>query len=297
MYALLVFVLLVALVLIAGAALAYPVHAFLGLWLETDFEEVAKRTVLGLGIFALVALFRTFGFRTLQDIGFTSKGSHFWKDSLTGFGVGVLIMGPVITGLLLSRNRVPDLQWDWSFSGVALLLATAVISGTAVALLEETIFRGALLSAILRRRSVSLAVLSTSFMYALVHFLEPGAPVDPDALGWGSGLILLRDAFTFLYHPALIFDSFIALFAAGILLALVRVQTGGLAACIGIHAGWVFTIKFFKRVTNSNQDTSFAFLTGNYDHVIGYLATLVLILAIGIYLGISQQTGERTGMG
>ncbi|MCY4419963.1 MAG: CPBP family intramembrane metalloprotease [Gammaproteobacteria bacterium] len=297
MYALLVFVLLVALVLIAGAALAYPVHAFLGLWLETDFEEVAKRTVLGLGIFALVALFRTFGFRTLQDIGFTSKGSQFWKDSLTGFGVGVLIMGPVITGLLLSRNRVLDLQWDWSFSGVALLLATAVISGTAVALLEETIFRGALLSAILRRSSVSLAVLSTSFMYALVHFLEPGAPVDPDALGWGSGLILLRDAFTFLYHPALIFDSFIALFAAGILLALVRVQTGGLAACIGIHAGWGFTIKIFKRVTNSNQDTSFAFLTGNYDHVIGYLATLVLILAIGIYLGISRQTGERTGMG
>ncbi len=297
MYALLVFVLLVALVLIAGAALAYPVHAFLGLWLETDFEEVAKRTVLGLGIFALVALFRTFGFRTLQDIGFTSKGSQFWKDSLTGFGVGVLIMGPVIAGLLLSRNRVLDLQWDWSFSGVALLLATAVISGTAVALLEETIFRGALLSAILRTSSASLAVLSTSFLYALVHFLEPGAPVDPDALGWGSGLILLRDAFTFLYHPALIFDSFIALFAAGILLALVRVQTGGLAACIGIHAGWVFTIKFFKRVTNSNQDTSFAFLVGNYDHVIGYLATLVLILAIGIYLGISRQTGERTGMG
>ena len=297
MYALLVFVLLVALVLIAGAALAYPVHAFLGLWLETDFEEVAKRTVLGLGIFALVALFRTFGFRTLQDIGFTSKGSQFWKDSLTGFGVGVLIMGPVIAGLLLSRNRVLDLQWDWSFSGVALLLATAVISGTAVALLEETIFRGALLSAILRTSSVSLAVLSTSFLYALVHFLEPGAPVDPDALGWGSGLILLRDAFTFLYHPALIFDSFIALFAAGILLALVRVQTGGLAACIGIHAGWVFTIKFFKRVTNSNQDTSFAFLVGNYDHVIGYLATLVLILAIGIYLGISRQAGERTGMG
>ena len=297
MYALLVFVLLVALVLIAGAALAYPVHAFLGLWLETDFEEVAKRTVLGLGILALVALFRTFGFRTLQDIGFTSKGSQFWKDSLTGFGVGVLIMGPVIASLLLSQNRVLDLQWDWSFSGVALLLATAVISGTAVALLEETIFRGALLSAILRRSSVSLAVLSTSFMYALVHFLEPGAPVDPDALGWGSGLILLRDAFTFLYHPALIFDSFIALFAAGILLALVRVQTGGLAACIGIHAGWVFTIKFFKRVTNSNQDTSFAFLTGNYDHVIGYLATLVLILAIGIYLGISRQTRERTGMG
>ena len=297
MYALLVFVLLVALVLIAGAALAYPVHAFLGLWLEADFEEVAKRTVLGLGILALVALFRTFGFRTLQDIGFTSKGSQFWKDSLTGFGVGVLIMGPVIAGLLLSGNRVLDLQWDWSFSGVGLLLATAVISGTAVALLEETIFRGALLSAILRRSSVSLAVLSTSFMYALVHFLEPGAPVDPDALGWGSGLILLRDAFTFLYHPALIFDSFIALFAAGILLALIRVQTGGLAACIGIHAGWVFTIKFFKRVTNSNQDTSFALLTGNYDHVIGYLATLVLILAIGIYLGISRQTGERTGMG
>ena len=297
MYALLVFILLFAFVLITGAALAYPVHTLQGLWMETDFEQVANRAVLGLGILMLLVLFRKFGFRSWQDIGFPAKGTQLWKDTLNGFGAGLLIMGPVVAGLLLTQNRVLDLQWDWSLPSLAKLLTTAVISSGVVALLEETFFRGALLSAVLQRGSVTLAVVSTSFLYALVHFLQPEAHIDPNALGWVSGFALLHDAFAFLYSPALMFDSFIALFAAGILLALIQLRTGRLAVCIGAHASWVFTIKLFKRVTNSNEGSAFAFLTGNYDQVIGYLAAIFLILAIVVYLKISRQTGEKTGMG
>ena len=142
MYALLVFILLFAIVLITGAALAYPTHTLLGLWMEPDFEQVANRAVLGLGILMLLVLFRKFGFRSWQDIGFPAKGTQIWKDTLNGFGAGLLIMGPIVAGLL-------------------------------------------------------------------------------------------HDAFAFLYSPALMFDSFIALFAAGLLLALIRLRTGRLAVCIG----------------------------------------------------------------
>lgn len=297
MYALLVFVLLFAFVLVAGAALAYPVYTLLALVLEPEFERVANRTVLGLGLLTLLVLFRTFGFRTWQDIGFPPKGVQFFKDALHGFGVGLLIMGPVVTGLLLSQNRVLDLQWDWSLSSVVALLVTALVSGVAVALIEETVFRGALLTAVLRRGSASLAVASTSVLYAFVHFLQPEMHVDPGALGWASGFILLIDAFAFLFSPLQVLDSFLALFAAGILLAIVRVRTNRLALCIGIHAGWVFSIKAFKRVTDSNDGSAYAFLSGSYDQVIGYLAAAFLVLAIALYLGISRPAGEKTRMG
>ena len=297
MYALLVFVLLFAFVLVAGAALAYPVYTLLSLVLEPEFERVASRTVLGLGLLTLLVLFQRFGFRTWQDIGFPSKGAQFFKDALHGFGVGLLIMGPVMAGLLLSQNRVLDLQWDWSASGVAALLVTALVSGVAVALIEETFFRGALLTAVLRRGSAFLAVASTSVLYAFVHFLQPEMHVDPGGLGWASGFVLLVDAFAFLFSPLQVLDSFLALFAAGILLALVRVRTNRLVLCIGIHAGWVFCIKAFKRVTDSNDGSAYAFLTGSYDQVIGYLAAAFLVLAIALYLGISRPSGEKTRMG
>ena len=138
---------------------------------------------------------------------------------------------------------------------------------------------------------------STSVLYAFVHFLQPEMHVDPGALGWASGFVLLVDAFAFLFSPLQVLDSFLALFAAGILLALVRVRTNRLALCIGIHAGWVFSIKAFKRVTDSNDGSAYAFLSGSYDQVIGYLAAVFLVLAIALYLGISRPAGEKTGMG
>ncbi len=206
-------------------------------------------------------------------------------------------MGPVVAGLLLSQDRVLDLQWDWSLPSVAVLLVTALVSGAAVALIEETFFRGALLTAVLRQGTVSLAVISTSFFYALVHFLQPEMHMDPDTLNWTSGFALLLDAFSFLSSPLQVFDSFLALFTAGLLLALVRVRSNRLALCIGMHAGWVFAIKAFKRVTNSNDDSAYTFLAGTYDQVIGYLAVVFLALAIALYLGISRPAGEKTGMG
>ena len=71
-------------------------------------------------------------------------------------------------------------------------------------------------------------------------------------------------------------DSFIALFAAGLLLSLIRERSGNIALCIGIHAGWVLTIKLTREVTNAATDAPAAFLIGSYDNIIGWAAAVVL---------------------
>ncbi len=290
MYALLVFVLLLVSVLIASAALAWPLQTLLTLWFEPEFESVTSRTVLGLGILVFLAVFRKAGFSSWRDIGFSPGFRQFWGDAARGFAAGILIMAPVVAGLLLVQNRVPDLNWDWSAGSLAALLASALVAGSIVALIEETLFRGALLTAVLRRSSVLLAVVSTSLFYSLVHFLQPEQELDPRSLDWASGFVLLLDAVVTLLKPLLYLDTFIALFFAGMLLALIRIRTGSLAICIGIHAGWVFAIKIFKRLTNSNDTSPFAFLTGTYDHVTGYLAAACLLAAILVYMKISQRS-------
>ena len=290
MYALLVFVLLLVLVLLAAAALAWPLHTLLTLWFEPELESVISRTVLGLGILVFLAVFRKAGFSSWRDIGYSSGHGQFWRDAVRGFAVGILIMAPVVAGLLLVQNRVPDWNWHWSAGNLVVLLASALAAGGIVALIEETLFRGALLTAVLRRSSVLLAVASTSLFYSLVHFLRPEQELDHYNLDWTSSFVLLQDAVSTLLRPLLYLDTFIALFAAGMLLAIIRIRTGRLAICIGIHAGWVFTIKIFKRLTNSNDASPFAFLTGAYDHVTGYLAAACLLAAVLIYIKISQRS-------
>jgi hypothetical protein len=44
--------------------------------------------------------------------------------------------------------------------------------------------------------------------------------------------------------------------------------------CIGIHAGWVLTIKVFKKLTYLLPEGANRSLAGHYDEVIGWVAVV-----------------------
>ncbi len=314
MLALCVFIILFALALLSGAIFAYPLYLLLANWFEPDFERVVSRCVLIATIILLIAFFKRLGFNSWREIGFNLNQTQFWKRFSKGFGAGVLIMLPVIAGLLISKNRVIDFGWSWSPDDLLLLLITALASGLLIALIEETFFRGAMLGAMRRHSSIPFAVVTTSFIFAFIHFLRPTGHPYPDdttshtfhllpslenpqhlnAPDWSSGFTAIKNAFAFLPQPLHIADSFIALFLAGCLLGVVKIRSNTLATCMGIHAGWVFAIKVFKRVTDSNDHVGYAaaWLTGDYDGVIGYLASICLACAIIIYIGMKNRVNS-----
>ena len=291
MPALIIFIGLFILALVGGALLSYPAYSLLSVLFEVDFERVTNRCVLAIAVALFFLLFKKFGFNSWRDIGYNANQKEFWSKFPKGFSLGVLIMLPVVTGLLITQNRFIDVNWDWSINNLSSLLLTALLAGIIIAFIEETLFRGTMLTAIQRQSSIIFAIFSTSFIYAIVHFLEPDTYLNPNTLNWASGFIAIKNAFLPLLQPIQLIDSFIALFLAGIFLALVKLRTNKLALCIGIHAGWVFTIKIFKRLTNSNINTEYAYLTGSYDKVIGYLAAFCIAIAIIIY--ISNKTREE----
>ena len=278
------FIVLLMLALVIGAIISYPAYIFLANWFEPEFESVANRAVLLSALILIFLAMRILGFKSWQEIGFDSNKIDFWKNSSVGFGYGVLIMSPVIAGLLLTKNRLIGLNLDWSLASVFTLLFTALIAGFVVSLIEETLIRGAVFTAVRKQSSTLFAIVTTSFIYAFIHFLKPEIEISTDEIAWLSGFILLKSAFITFLSPTNIIDSFIALFLAGTLLAIIKARTNKLALCIGMHAGWVFVIKVFKRVTDSNYYSEFAFLTGSYDKVIGYLAAICLSIAIIIFL-------------
>ncbi len=85
-------------------------------------------------------------------------------------------------------------------------------------------------------------------------------------------------------------DSFVALLLVGIFLGLVRRRTGHIGWCIGLHAGWVFVIQVARALTADDPTAPLAWLTGDYDGIIGWLAA-VWIGALALWLGLTRTAG------
>ncbi len=163
-----------------------------------------------------------------------------------------------------------------------------LLSGLAVAFIEETFLRGAMLTAILRESGAKTAVLLTAVVYSATHFFAsfriPAAQVSAS-----SGWELLAGTLHLFAHPLGIADAFLCLFAVGVVLGTVRVTTGNIAGCLGLHAGWVWVMLVVHEMTRPLRTAPLGFLLSRFDGFIGWL-----VLAWTIVLGFALQRFYRS---
>jgi len=159
------------------------------------------------------------------------------------------------------------------------IIASGLVSGLVIALIEETFLRGAMQTAITRESGARVAIILTSLVYAATHFIGRFRVGAADVHA-GSGLDMLAGALIEFTHPLDILDAFLCLTAVGILLGMVRHLTGNIAACIGLHAGWVGVIYVVRETSQANPFSPARWLMSEYDGFIGWMV-LGWTLAIG----------------
>lgn len=194
-----------------------------------------------------------------------------------GFALSLATLLPVLLILYLLHVHVWDDSrvWTWQiFIGKALL---ALLLAMLIAVGEELLFRGLLLSGLRRQMPLFAAMFASSLYYAALHFLKSSTPVAYADISPFSGLPLLAEAFANWLNPAIV-SAFIALFAVGLFLAVLRSFTGqGLGWSIGCHAGWVWQIKLSRDLCNVNLQADSVYLVNTYyDGVIGPLVAVWL---------------------
>jgi len=137
----------------------------------------------------------------------------------------------------------PDPRW-WK-------LGEPITAALGAGIVEEFFFRGLLLGLLLRTMTERKALLSLTFVFALVHFLKPpeGWQISDAAVTWTSGFLVLRQIAVGFGDVHFLLAEFATLFAVGWVLAKMRMQTGALWAGIGLHGGWVFGLKYFSALT------------------------------------------------
>lgn len=263
--------------LAAIAVFAYPAWALLHPHFNFPFHRVGERIGMLALLIGFVALARHLGLADRASLGYGLPRRAFLREMSLAVALGVASMLAAVG--LMSVLGLLEWRTGARLSGAALLrlVTLRALSGLAVGLIEETFLRGAMHSAIERESGTRAAVLLTALLYAATHFFA-SHHIAPEQVTPGSGLELLAGTLHLLLAPAQIADAFLALFAVGVVLGLVRAATGNIAACIGLHAGWVWVMLVSHELLQPARDAPLAFLLSRFDGFVGWLVLIWTVL-------------------
>lgn len=265
--------------LLLAAALTYPLMQT-G-WIDYEPKRVMGRIAQLLILLGLWPFLLLMGSANRQALGLAPIRTELLRAMRGGWLIGVAMLGVLVLFELYLGIRIPESDGPSPLSLLEKAVA-ALIGGLLIGLLEELFFRGALYSAIRRRASIGAAAVGSASLYALVHFLKPHALPPGVPFDWAGNWSMFQHVFVSLFQWQHL-DSLVALFSAGVLLALVRERSGHIGWCIGLHAGWVFVIQLTRRLTDGDETASLAFLVGQYDGVIGWLGAFWIALIAWVY--------------
>jgi membrane protease YdiL (CAAX protease family) len=251
-----------------GALISYPAFQLTSSFANFAFHRVASRITMLLLILELVWLCRHLQLKTKRDFGYGLPWRRFLTVSLMWGGIGAATAGVGAVFLLATHLRVMESDFTPSGWNFLRIFAIGLASGIGVALIEETVMRGAMHTAIERQSGPWTAALSTAPLFAVLHFFAK-ARIPSQELNWGSGFDLLLRSFAPLSHPALIFDSFLSWLLVGLILSLTRVLTGNIAVAIGLHAGWVLVLRMLQEATGSGDAPGYSLWVGRFDGLLG----------------------------
>jgi membrane protease YdiL (CAAX protease family) len=289
MRAFLMLVLLMAICFVAGALLAYPAYLIVHpLNADWPFHRIAARLAMLLLVIGIVGLVRHLKVTGRVDWGYGVPPAQFIGTFLLALILGLVSMLPIVLLLLGLDVRALKPGVTIDFGTLAIAAGGGLLSGLIVAFTEESFLRGAMFTAIARESGPRIAIVLTALIYSTLHFLSR-VRIPHESVDWRSGLELLAGTFATFAHPTAILDSWLALAAVGVLLGLLRHRSGNIAACVGLHAGWVSVISVTREISTRAPENRWSFVVGDYDGVVGLLVLAWTIAIIAAYWFLSRS--------
>lgn len=235
------------------------------------FHRFVDRSLLILALTGLWPLLRTLGMTSLREIGLAHlQGQR--NKLLGGLLLGFLSLAIVAGFTLICGGRVFD-RTPTAHEAVRVIFS-AIGTAVVVAIIEEILFRGGVFGGLRKYFYWPLALIISSMIYALVHFLRRADFAG--TVTWNSGLVLLPRMLAGFADIHALVPGFFNLTLVGALLALAYQRTGNLYFSMGLHAGWIFWLKSYGAFTMA-QSGAATWFWGTRKMTDGWLALIVLV--------------------
>lgn len=253
---------------------AAPHWPYLKSWANYPFSRYLQRCLLGLALVGIWPFLRATGRNSWPLLGFR-RPKLFFRQLGAGFAAGFASLALVLAFGLLFHAR--QLDMDHSPRALAGHFAAFTLTALIVSLIEEIFFRGAVFGSLRQSLSWPAAAWISSLFYAAVHFFAQTGNSAP--VRWSSGFAVLAG----MVRSGFVFDrmipGFLTLTCAGLILALAYQRLGSLAFPIGLHAGWIFWLKFYGYLTEKAPNGGAQFW-GTGKLIDGWFAFVILALML-----------------
>jgi uncharacterized protein len=286
-----------AAIFLGGALIAPAVYHLVQTLAETlpvldglakqPFHRYVDRSFIVIGILGLIPALRGLGIKDWAGAGLTPFSSG-KRDAWRGFLFGFLSLALAIVVVIGAGGR--GFRTGQTMTSIMGHLLNATLAAVIVAALEELFFRGVVFGALRKQFSWVNALLVSSGIYALLHFL---ARVEaPSEVTWFSGLALLPHKLRGFGDINQLVPAFFNLLLAGVMLGLAYQRTGSLWFSFGLHAGWIFWLKTYG-FTTDNLTTDHLWLWGSAKLIDGWVAGVVLLLLLALLAKVLPKSRPR----
>ncbi|MDD1626296.1 MAG: CPBP family intramembrane metalloprotease, partial [Methylococcaceae bacterium] len=211
------------LVLLAALSLACIVGYFivLGIGDFISFRQIINRLAQ---LFLVLSIFPAMVYLKInkKELGLAPR-SVFLKQLLQGFGLGFITLMPVFIVLYMLRINVLDEKQLWTAGLLARYMVINLLIALLISMIEESLFRGIMLTSLSKKLPVMAAIIISSTYYAALHFFSSKTDIPVQDIRLFSGFKLLGEAFGNLLNPEIL-SAFFALLMVGIFLGVLRTQ-------------------------------------------------------------------------
>jgi hypothetical protein len=222
-----------------------------------------------------------------------------WRNLLTGWTLGVISIAFLVTVMSVADIFTPffRLTWDESLSR----MTSAFFAGIFTGFFEEVFFRGILFFGLRRQGWTLGAYVLANLFYSLVHFVKPGENYFLEGVDPFAGFRHLLTTFEPFLTPVPLVPGILGLLLIGVVLSYALERTGNLSLSIGLHAGWVFSLKVIRVFGNfTRRDLGWAFGATDPKIVSGVVSWLgILLVAVAIHRltrgNLHRAAGEPPG--
>lgn len=208
-------------------------------------------------------------------------------------GLALAIGSMVLLALAMTIGDVFEPFFRVSLAEALRTLAGAVSAAIFAGALEEIFFRGLLFKGLYDAGPPLRAYLLANLFFSLLHFVKPGEAYFLQGVEPFAGFRHLLTTFAPFLDPLPILPGAFGLFLIGVLLSYALIRTGKLYMSIGLHAGWIISLKSL-RVFGDFRREDLGWLFGSTDpKIVSGVATFVGLLVVGV--AIHYLTRNRFG--